>query len=493
MNFRVVGASLLLFSLLTGGCGGGSGSGSDTTTNQTPVANAGLDQTVATGSLVTLDGSGSTDADGDALSYVWTMTDQPVGSMAGLSSSTVFDPSFTADVEGTYQLQLVVDDGEDASDPDTVLITAVTAAGFLPPADHVAVNFTIDDTANQSYLGADGLAWKGSFNFDPSTRILSLNGAWGGPYPMLYDDGPWDSGGHEPLGSIANDGIWGVTAWVPTTATQTFEYGAIRGSVNGSDGNWIWIGSNGTFTVTSGATMPIDAPGLVVPMSVYTEDAYACILFSGDSTGFAGVDLGTGARALITADPDSVGIYAADFVGKRYLGVVYSTNVLKAYASDGTGTTLGTISGVAVNTVVGHTYDARNKILYLSTNEGAQSELYKVNQTTLAATRVGTITSDLIIGIASDATGNLYGVGIVDDRLYTINPLTGSGTGIGTLGIDINYAQDIGFDRTTNVLYGALYQGSGDSGIYRIDVGTGAATLIGTTSGDELAGLAIPY
>lgn len=489
MNFHVFGTIALLFSLFLGGCGGGSSSNNDTISNQSPVANAGVDQNVAVGSLVTLDGSASSDAGGDVLEYTWTMVSRPTGSMAALSSTTVVNPTFTADVNGIYELQLIVDNGEGVSDPDTVLITA----GFQSPAGHVAVNFTIDDTANQSYLGADGLAWKGSFGFDPATRILTHAGAWNGPYPMLYDDGPWDSGGHEPLGSVANDGIWGVTAWVPTTATQSFEYGAIKGSINGADGTWIWDGSNGTFTVTSGATVSIDAPGLVVPMSVYTEDAYACILFSGDSTGFAGVDLGTGARTLITADPDSVGIYAADFVGKRYLGVVYSTNVLKAYASDGTGTTLGTISGVAVNTVVGLTYDASNKILYLSTNEGAQSELYTVNQTTLAATRVGTITSDLIIGIASDATGNLYGLGIVDDRLYTINPLTGAGTAIGSLGIDLNYAQDIGFDRTNNVLYGALYQGSGASGIYTINVGTGFATLVATTTGDELAGLAIPY
>jgi uncharacterized protein YuzE len=417
------------------------------------------------------------------------MVTWPTGSVAALSSSTGVNPTFTADVNGIYELQLVVDDGEGASDPDTVLITA----GFLSPADHVAVNFTIDDTANRSYLGADGLAWKGSFSFDPATRILTRDTAWGGPFPMLHDDGPWSSGGHEPLGSVAGDNIWGVTVWVPTAATQSFEYGAIRGSVNGSDGPWIWIGLNETFTVTSGNTTPIDAPGLVVPMSDYTADAYAWIVYSNAGTGFTDVNLDTGVRTLIQTYPSSANIYAADFVGKRYLGVVNNTNELKSFASDGTETTLGTIDGVAPNTVLGFTYDASNNILYLSTYESEQSELYTINQTTLVATRVGTITNDTIIGIAADATGNIYGVSIVGDLLYAINPSTGAGTSIGSLGIDLNYAQDIGFDRTNNVLYGALYQSSGVSGIYTINVGTGFATLDVTTSGDELAGLAIPY
>ena len=39
--------------------------------NLAPVANAGPDQTVATGATVTLDGSASSDADGDALVFSW--------------------------------------------------------------------------------------------------------------------------------------------------------------------------------------------------------------------------------------------------------------------------------------------------------------------------------------------------------------------------------------------------------------------------------------
>ena len=149
-------------------------------------------------------------------------------------------------------------------DGDKNTYVKVAAAAFVPPADTVAVNFTIDDSANQTYDATDGLAWKGSFNFDAATRILALDTSWGGPFPMLYDDGAWDAGGHEPAGATAGDNIWGVTVWVSNAADIAFEYGAIRGSVAGADGDWIWVGSNGTFNVTAGATTAVNATGLVV-------------------------------------------------------------------------------------------------------------------------------------------------------------------------------------------------------------------------------------
>lgn len=94
------------------------------TTNNAPVANAGSDQSVSTGSLVSLDGSGSSDADGDTLTYSWSFTSMPDDSEATLSDSTVVNPTFTADVDGSYVISLVVNDGTVDSSPDTVTITA---------------------------------------------------------------------------------------------------------------------------------------------------------------------------------------------------------------------------------------------------------------------------------------------------------------------------------------------------------------------------------
>lgn len=95
--------------------------------NAAPVANAGPDQNVHNGDRVALDGSASSDANGDALSYQWTIDARPAGSAATLSSSTVANPTFVADVSGDYRLSLIVNDGSLKSVADSVTITSSMA------------------------------------------------------------------------------------------------------------------------------------------------------------------------------------------------------------------------------------------------------------------------------------------------------------------------------------------------------------------------------
>lgn len=93
--------------------------------NVAPVANAGTNQRVFTGSSVTLDGSGSSDLDGDLLTYQWSLIGKPSTSQASLNQTNLFNPTFNADVEGDYVAQLIVNDGQLSSAPNQVLITAL--------------------------------------------------------------------------------------------------------------------------------------------------------------------------------------------------------------------------------------------------------------------------------------------------------------------------------------------------------------------------------
>jgi len=109
-------------------CGGPEPTGPDpdpTPTNAAPVAAAGPDQSASASFPVLLDGSASTDADGDAITYAWSIATAPTGSAASLVDPTTATPSFTPDVAGDYIVQLVVSDATEASSPDQVTVTAL--------------------------------------------------------------------------------------------------------------------------------------------------------------------------------------------------------------------------------------------------------------------------------------------------------------------------------------------------------------------------------
>src|SRR5438128_3778985 len=93
---------------------------SATPVNSAPAAAAGADQTAATGATVTLDGSGSADPDGDALTFAWT---QVSGTTVTLVGPTTAHPTFAAPRHlGVLQFSLIVSDGQATSQPGTVSI-----------------------------------------------------------------------------------------------------------------------------------------------------------------------------------------------------------------------------------------------------------------------------------------------------------------------------------------------------------------------------------
>ncbi|WP_334078749.1 glycosyl hydrolase family 18 protein [Microbulbifer sp. M83] len=92
------------------------------TNNRAPVANAGADQVVDAGAVVSLDGTSSYDLDGDPLSYSWSQTGGTTVQLQGAAGATA---SFTApdvSADTTLAFQLAVSDAEPLSDSDIVEI-----------------------------------------------------------------------------------------------------------------------------------------------------------------------------------------------------------------------------------------------------------------------------------------------------------------------------------------------------------------------------------
>ncbi len=154
MKFGFKNASIVILTCGLFACGGGGGS--DPTpppppNNTAPVANAGVDQTADTGSVITLTGAASADVNNDSLTYAWSFTSLPTDSIAAFSSATVVSPTFTADLDGSYVVQLIVNDGTVNSSANSVTIDAST-----PNSAPVANAGTNQNTITGSVVTLDG-------------------------------------------------------------------------------------------------------------------------------------------------------------------------------------------------------------------------------------------------------------------------------------------------------------------------------------------------
>jgi len=145
--------------------------------NQAPTANAGPDQTVNSGSTVTLDGSGSTDPENDALTYAWS---QDSGPAVTLSDASAVMPTFTAPTgPATLGFTLQVCDPSNACDTDSVTINVNSPANQAP---------TADAGPDQTVASGAAVTLDGSGSSDPDGDALTY--AWSqssGPAVTLSD------------------------------------------------------------------------------------------------------------------------------------------------------------------------------------------------------------------------------------------------------------------------------------------------------------------
>jgi pectate lyase len=143
--------------------------------NSPPIAVAGPDRTVSVGALVTFDGSGSTDPDGDPLAFSWDFGDGSTGSGA------VVTHSYTA--PGSCTVTLSVSDGA-LSGADAAVVNVQVS-----PSDYIQ----LVNAGGQGYTDGEGNRWNADQPYTP--------GGWG------YVGGKTHST-RDPIANTADDSLY---------------------------------------------------------------------------------------------------------------------------------------------------------------------------------------------------------------------------------------------------------------------------------------------
>ncbi|HWV69312.1 PKD domain-containing protein, partial [Chitinophaga sp.] len=132
--------------------------------NKPPVASAGSDvQVQLPVNTASLDGSASTDADGQISAWAWSKTAGPAG--GDLSAPNAAKTNVTNLVAGAYTFRLIITDNAGAKDTATVKVTVLAAAN-KPPVASAGKNIQVQLPVNTATLN-------GSSSTDADGQIVS--------------------------------------------------------------------------------------------------------------------------------------------------------------------------------------------------------------------------------------------------------------------------------------------------------------------------------
>jgi PKD domain len=209
--------------------------------NVPPVANAGVDQSVAASAAVTLNGSASSDSDGTIVTYAWTQLSGTAVTLSGTGSNRTFTAPAAA---ATLVFQLTVTDDDGATHSDSV---TVTVAAAVTPATYVAVGTAPALTTSASPGYPAGMA-----NGDLMLMFVASDAAATPTVPA----------GWTQLGVTASGGGVGISTFSRTATGTESGFITVSGVTGGTKG-LVWItayrpGTPGNLLGVSGSTTGAD-------------------------------------------------------------------------------------------------------------------------------------------------------------------------------------------------------------------------------------------
>lgn len=132
--------------------------------NQPPVADADGPYDGAEGSAVSFDGTGSSDPDGDPLSFAWSFGD-------GGSANSTATPSHTYADNGSYNVGLQVDDPDGLSDTDATTATIANVAPAVAAGPDAVILSGQSHTVSATFTdpGVNDAPWQYGFGWGDGT------------------------------------------------------------------------------------------------------------------------------------------------------------------------------------------------------------------------------------------------------------------------------------------------------------------------------------
>ncbi len=388
--------------------------------NTSPTADAGGPYSGAEGSPVALDGSGSSDTDGDPLNYSWSVD----STLCDFDDPAAVSPNLTCADNGSYQVTLEVSDGQAAtSAASAVEVTNVapTIDAILAPADPVALDAQpVEVIVEFSDPGTN------------DTHTTTIN---------------WGDGTNDPSEAPS-----------PVTASHTYaEEGVytLQVAISDDDGN--------SDTTVYESVVIYNSAG----PEVWAVDSSRDGLFRFDAS--TGEEL----ESVGALDPDP-----AKYTTPVALTTVPGTGEILVWNnSDPDGVLLSVDPDTGLATPVEASTPVQNismsaiafgpdEKLYGTGYDGINYPFYQLNPSTGSANEMAHLPLR-IGGLAFNSQGNLYGVELStgSERLVTIDPATAAVTEIGILTEDIGIIGDIVFTADGRLI-GTAFSSSLPAGPY---------------------------